>query len=93
MDNRAYLRAQAAELIRLARSCFDLDTASKLRRIAQDMEQRTSDEGIFRRGICTIKKGIAEIWTAAKGWIYECPQLSSGVTKQSSPPVVELFGV
>ena len=57
MDNRAYLRTQAAELIRLARSCFDLDTASKLRRIAQDMEQRTSDEEDIPPGYMHHQKG------------------------------------
>ena len=67
MDNRAYLRMQAAELIRVARSCFDLDVASKLRHMAQDMERRACDEDDIPPGYSTIKKGMAEIRTAAKG--------------------------
>jgi hypothetical protein len=45
MDNQAYLRAQAAELLRVARSCFDLEAAGKLRHIASDLQRRASDEG------------------------------------------------
>ena len=42
MHNRAYLRMQAAALLRLARQCFDLDTSRSLRLIAQDMERRAN---------------------------------------------------
>ena len=44
MDNRDYLRMQAAALLRLSVSCFDLDTASKLRQMAHDMQRQAADE-------------------------------------------------
>jgi hypothetical protein len=30
--------------------------------------------GIFHPGICTMKMGIAEIWTAAEASLYACAQ-------------------
>jgi len=42
VPNRAYLRTQAAALLRLARQCFDLDTSRSLRLIAEDMERRAN---------------------------------------------------
>jgi hypothetical protein len=46
MDNREYLRMQAAALLRLSGSCFDLDTARKLRQMTHEMQrQAVDDEG------------------------------------------------
>jgi hypothetical protein len=45
MDNRSYLRAQAAELLRVARSCFALEAAHKLRHIADHMQRQASEDG------------------------------------------------
>jgi hypothetical protein len=45
MNHRDYLHVQAVELLRLSRSCFDLEVAYKLRQIGQDMQRQASQEG------------------------------------------------
>ena len=57
MDNRTYLKTQATELLRVARSCFDLEAVRKLRHIAQDMERRASDEGDIPPGYMHHENG------------------------------------
>jgi hypothetical protein len=44
MHNRDYLRMQAAALLRLSGSCFDLDTARRLRQMAHDMQRQAADD-------------------------------------------------
>jgi hypothetical protein len=57
MNNQAYLRTQATELLRLARTCFDLEVAYKLRHIAQDMQRRAWDEGDIPPGYMHHENG------------------------------------
>ena len=47
----------AAELLRLARSCFDLEVAYKLRHIAQVMQRRASEDGDIPSGYMHPENG------------------------------------
>src|SRR5436190_1842012 len=44
VDHQTYLRMQAITLLRLSRTCFDLDTSSRLREIADDMQRQAADD-------------------------------------------------
>ena len=57
MDHQTYLRTQATELLRVARACFDLEAAQKLRHIAQDMQRRAADEGDIPPGYMHHENG------------------------------------